>query len=60
MPKKVPKKCPKCGEPYFGDKCIGCNSNQYSHYDLDSSHKKKILIILMLVVVVVFFLIVKR
>jgi len=53
MHKKELKTCPKCGEHYFGEHCVGCRSNQYAHYGSDTSTKNKILITLTFVVIVV-------
>jgi cytochrome c1 len=44
MQKKEPKICLKCGEYYFGEECVGCHSNQYAHYNANTSIKNKILI----------------
>jgi len=57
MHKKEPKTCPKCGELYFGDHCVGCKSNQYAHYSPDLSTKNKILIVLAFLVIVAVVLI---
>lgn len=52
MQKKEPKTCTKCGEPYFGDHCIGCHSNQYAHYDENTPIKTKLLILFAVVIIV--------
>jgi len=44
MHKNELKTCVKCGEHYYGEHCVGCHSNQYAHYNTDSSTKQKILI----------------
>jgi uncharacterized membrane protein YvbJ len=46
------KTCEKCGEHYFGEHCIGCESNQYAHYNSDTSIKNKILIAFVFLVIV--------
>jgi len=52
MQKKEPKTCVKCGEPYFGDHCVGCHSNQYAHYNADTPLKTKILIAFAFLIIV--------
>ena len=51
--KEEPKVCPKCGEYYFGEECVGCHSNQYAHYSVDASSRHKILIALVILGLVV-------
>ncbi len=57
MHKKELKTCPKCGEHYFGEHCVGCQSNQYAHYSSNTSIKNKILITLAFLVIVVLVII---
>jgi len=52
MQKKELKTCVKCGEHYFGEHCVGCHSNQYAHYNADSSLKNKLLITFAFLVIV--------
>ena len=52
MQKKELKTCVKCGEHYFGDHCVSCHSNQYAHYNADSSMKQKVLIGLAFLIIV--------
>ena len=52
MQKEELKTCVKCGEHYFGEHCVGCHSNQYAHYNADSSTKQKVLIGLAFLVIV--------
>ncbi len=56
MKKKELKTCEKCGEHYFGDHCVGCDSNQYSHYNVDTSIKKKLLIAFVFLAIIGFIL----
>ncbi len=51
--KEALKTCVKCGEHYFGDACVGCNANQYAHYNSGTSTKNKIFIGLAIVVIIV-------
>ncbi len=51
MQKEELKTCLKCGEHYFGEHCVGCHSNQYAHYNADTSTKQKVLISLALLVI---------
>ncbi len=53
MHKKELKTCPKCGENYFGEHCVGCHSNQYAHYNSTASNKDKLLIILAFLVILI-------
>jgi len=52
MQKKEPKTCIKCGEHYFGEECVGCHSNQYTHYNANSSMKNKLFIALAFCIIV--------
>jgi cytochrome c1 len=52
MRKNEPKICVKCGEYYFGEHCVGCHSNQYAHYNADSSIKNKLLIGIAILIII--------
>ena len=52
MHKKEAKTCPKCGEYYFGDACVGCHSNQYAHYTSETSTRSKILISIAFLIII--------
>lgn len=56
MQKEEIKTCVKCGEHYVGDHCVGCHSNQYAHYNADTSMKQKVLIGLAFLVIIVLIL----
>ena len=47
MQKEELKTCIKCGED-----CVGCHSNQYAHYNAESSMKQKVFIGLAFLVIV--------
>ena len=52
MQKEELKTCVKCGEHYFGEYCVGCHSNQYAHYNVESPLKNKLLITFAFLIIV--------